>query len=114
MAVGVRRQWVGARRGAEKIVFPEMGAPDPARRGGHGAASCAAKFRELAKRWRERARAAAPGEYLADVDLPPAGESDVEEADGDLPPPAEESDDDDEEADAEPPPPPDVSGLVLS
>ena len=47
-------------------------------------------------------------------DLPPAGESDDEEADGDLPPPAEESDVEEADAEPPPPPPPDVSGLVLS
>ena len=86
---------------------------------GDGVAAAEARFLADCEAARAEARAArappSPGEYLADVDLPPA-ESDDEEADGDLPPPAEESDDDDEEADAEPPPPPppDVSGLVLS
>ena len=84
---------------------------------GDGVAVAEARFLadcEAARAEARAARAAAPGEYLADVDLPPT-ESD-EEADCDLPPPAEESDDDVEEADAEPPPPPppDVSGLVLS
>ena len=83
-----------------------------------GVAAAEARFLadcEAARAEARAARAAAPGEYLADVDLPPAGESDDEEADGDLPP-AAESDDGDEEAAAEPPPPPppDVSGLVLS
>ena len=86
---------------------------------GDGVEAAEARFLadcEAARAEARAARAAAPGEYLADVDLPPAEESDDEEADGDLPPPAAESDDDDEEADAEPPPPPppDVSGLVLS
>ena len=81
---------------------------------GDGVAAAEARFLadcEAARAEARAARAAAPGEYLADVDLPPM-ESD-DEADGDLPPPAEESD---EEAAAEPPPPPppDVSGLVLS
>ena len=85
---------------------------------GDGVAAAEARFLadcEAARAEARAARAAAPGEYLADVDLPPAGESDDEEADADLPP-AAESDDDEEEADAEPPPPPppDVSGLVLS
>ena len=82
---------------------------------GDGVAAAEARFLadcEAARAEARAARASAPGEYLADVDLPPA-ESDDDEADGDLPPPAEESGD---EADAEPPPPPppDVSGLVLS
>ena len=67
---------------------------------GDGVAAAEARFLadcEAARAEARAARAAAPGEYLADVDLPPAAESD-----------------DDEEAAAEPPPPPDVSGLVLS
>ena len=89
---------------------------------GDGVAAAEARFLadcEAARAEARAARAAAPGEYLADVDLPPAGGSsddEVADGDGDLPPAAKESDDDGEEAVAEPPPPPppDVAGLVLS
>ena len=84
---------------------------------GDGVAAAEARFLadcEAARAEARAARAAPEGGYLADGDLPPAGESDDEEADGDLPPPAEESDVEEADAEPPPPPPPDVSGLVLS
>ena len=72
---------------------------------GDGVAAAEARFLadcEAARAEARAARAAAPGEYLADVDLPPAGESD------------DEGDDEEAAAEPPPPPPPDVSGLVLS
>ena len=77
---------------------------------GDGVAAAEARFLadcEAARAEARAARAAAPGEYLADVDLPPAAESDDEGDD-------EEADDEEADAEPPPPPPPDVSGLVLS